>query len=370
MRHSWKIGRIFGIDIFVDSSWFLIFILFTWMLGSQYFPQYKGWPAVLYWMMGAFTSLMVFASVLIHELAHSLVAIKHGEKVKNITLFILGGVAQISEEPKEPVEEFVMAVVGPLASFAIGGILFLVSLLLAPLSRPFGAAFFYLAIINVVLAFFNLLPGFPMDGGRVLRSIIWRITGNIQKATRVASLVGQGFAFFFVFIGVLRILSGDLTGVWLIFIAWFLNSAAARSYSQVKAAGILEGVKASDLMTRDFETIPGTISIRALVEDHILKEKERIFLVEGEGRLEGFVCLEDVKRVPRDDWDVTPVRAILTPKEKLDSVSPNAAGNSIMSKMASGNVRLVPVMEGEKLIGIVCHSDILKYIQLRSDLKI
>lgn len=370
MRHSWKICRIFGIDIFIDSSWFLIFILFTWWMRSQYFPQYEGWSPLLYWVMGVLSSLMVFASVVAHELAHSLVALRHGEKVKNITLFLLGGVAQITAEPKEPVKEFVMAVAGPLISFALGAVFFVAAFLTVPYSKPFGTAFFLLAVINVVLAVFNLLPGFPMDGGRVLRSILWKITGDLQKATRVATLVGHGFAFFFALLGILRMINGDLWGIWLLFIAWFLNSAAARSYSRVKTSGMLEGVKASDLMTRNFGTIPGTISLRALVEEVMLKEKERIFLVEWEGELEGIVCLEDVKQVPREDWDVTAVRAVMTPKEKFKSVSPETEGNTVLSELTNLTTGFLPVMDGKKLVGIVCRSDINNYIQLRSDLKV
>ncbi len=369
MRHSWRIGRIFGIDIYVDSSWFLIFILFTWILAANYFPQkYTDWSRGLHWLIGIITSLLIFASVLIHELAHSVVALKQGERVKNITLFILGGVAQISEEPKKPSRELIMALVGPLTSLSLGVVFFILSVFLRGTSEPLTAVVSYLALINIVLAFFNLLPGFPMDGGRVLRAIIWQITANLRKATSIASKTGQGFAFFLIFLGILQVLRGNLSGLWLVFIGWFLHSAAVRGYQQVMVETMLKGVRAEELMTKDFETVKGDLTIQELVDDHILKKKERVFLVLDKEHLRGIVCLEDVKATPRDKWATQRVEDIMTPREKLLFVSPDADGNKVLNSITSKDIHQVPVMEGEKIAGIICRSDILRFIQLRSEL--
>lgn len=371
MKYSWRIGRIFGVDIQIDSSWIVIFILFSWILAGSYFPQnFPEWPSGLYWLLGLATSLLVFASVLAHELAHSLVAIKQGEKVRSITLFILGGVAQITDEPKQPLKEFTMALAGPVSSLAIALLFFLISLVLKPLSQPLSAATSYLALINTALAFFNLLPGFPMDGGRVLRSVIWKVTGNLKKATRIASSVGQGFAFFFIFIGILQILRGNFLGLWLILIGWFLHNAAVRGYEQVMVRTVLQGLRAEDLMSRDFMTVPRSLSIQELVDEYILKKKERVFLVTDDGSLEGIVCLEDVKRTPKEKWTQLSVGEVMTPKEKLEAVSPSADGTMILNKLTTRDIHQIPVVEGEKVAGIICRSDILRFIMLRSELGI
>lgn len=372
MKYSWRIGRIFGIDINIDSSWIVIFVLFSWSLAGSYFPkEYPGWTKGLAWAMGVWTSLWVFASVLIHELAHSIVALKQGEKVRSITLFLLGGVSQISEEPKEPLKEFRMAVVGPVSSFVLALVFWLASLLLADVSLPLHASARYLAIINIGLGVFNLLPGFPMDGGRVFRSIIWKATGNLKKATRIASISGQGFAFLLILLGVLQILRGNFGGLWFILIGWFLQSASIRSYNQVAVKSALEGLKATDLMTADFETVYPNLPVQRLVDDYILKKKERVFLVTNiGGGLEGIVCLEDVKAAPREKWSSTTVGEIMTPRDELHAVTREADGNEILARLTAKNVHQIPVMDGDKVAGIICRTDVLRVLQLRSELGI
>ncbi len=369
MRHSWRIGRIFGIDINIDSSWLVIFILFSWVLSTTYYPQqFPDWPRILSWLIGTITSLLIFASVLVHELAHSLVALSQGEKVHNITLFLFGGVAQITQEPKKPLRELTMALVGPLSSLALALIFFILTFVLKGLSEPITALLSYLSFINLMLAIFNLLPGFPMDGGRVLRAIIWKMTGNLRKATRVASLTGQGFAFLLIFIGILQIFRANLSGLWLIFIGWFLHSAAVRGYNQVMVESLLKGVRAEELMSRDFETVTADLPVQSLVDDHILRKKERVFLVAERGSLKGIVCLEDVKATPKQDWSKIRVGDIMTPKEKLEAVSPDTDGRQILTSITSKDIHQVPVMEGERIAGIICRSDILRFIQLRTEL--
>jgi len=369
MKYSWRIGRIFGIDIKIDSSWVIIFFLFSLVLAGSYYPRsLPGQARSLYWILGVATSLLLFASVLAHELAHSLVAIRNGEKVRNITLFILGGVAQISEEPKAPFKEFSMAVVGPLASLVLAAVFFVASTLLHGLSAPLAAAATYLAVINASLAVFNLLPGFPMDGGRVLRSIVWKLTGDLRKATRVASLSGQAFAFLLIFAGIFQILRGSFGGLWPILIGWFLHNAAVRGYEQVVVKTMLEGLRAEDLMTTEFETVQAGLKVQRLVDDYILKKKERVFLVMDGTELMGIVCLEDVKETPRTAWRSKAVADIMTPREKLESVPLNADGNSILNSLTVKDVHQIPVMDGERIAGIICRSDVLKALQLRSEL--
>ncbi|MGD9346835.1 MAG: site-2 protease family protein [Candidatus Aminicenantes bacterium] len=369
MKYAWRVGRLAGIEIRIDSSWFIILVLFTWSLASAYFPErFPDWPTSQYWLIGLITSLLIFASVLIHELSHSLVAIAQGEKVKSITLFILGGVAQISEEPKEPVQEFFMALVGPLTSFAIGAAALILSFFLKGVSETIGAVTSYLGLINIILAVFNLLPGFPMDGGRVLRSIIWKVTGNLRKATKIASRVGQAFAFFLIFVGILQILRGELSGFWLIFIGWFLHSAAVRGYQQVMVESLLKGVSAKELMTSDFHSVPSTLLIQDLVDSYILRQKERVFLVQDEGVLKGIVCLEDVKKIPREDRMKTTVAEIMTPRNELEAVTLDSDGSEILNSLMSKEIHQVPVMVGDRVEGIICRTDILRFIQLRKDL--
>jgi len=369
MKYAWRVGRIAGIEIRIDSSWFIILVLFTWSLASAYFPErFPNWPQSQYWLIGLITSLLIFVSVLVHELSHSLVAIAQGEKVKNITLFILGGVAQISEEPKQPVQEFFMALVGPLTSFAIGAAAFILSLFLKDVNEILGAVASYVGLINIILGVFNLLPGFPMDGGRVLRSIIWKITGDLRKATKIASIVGQGFAFLLIFVGILQILRGALSGFWLIFIGWFLHSAAVRGYQQVMVESVLKGVSAKELMTTDFHTVPSTLLIQDLVDSYILREKERVFLVQDEGVLKGIVCLEDVKKIAHEDRTKTTVAEIMTPRDKLEAVTPDSDGSDVLNSLTSKEIHQVPVMVDDRVQGIICRTDILRFIQLRKDL--
>ena len=370
MKVSWRIGRIFGIDIYIDASWLVIFGLFTWIMASSYFPRgYPHWPQWQYWVVGAFTSLLLFASVLGHELAHSLVAISQGEKVRRITLFILGGVAQITEEPQEASKEFVMAFVGPLTSFVIAGVCYFLFFMLRPVSEPLAAMARYLSFINVLLGAFNLLPGFPMDGGRVLRSIIWKFTGNLQKSTRIASSFGQAFAFVFIALGFLMMLRGFfVNGIWIMMIGWFLYSAASQGYHQVIMREMLAHVRVEDLMARNVKSVSGNLTIQKLVDEFIFRHQDRTFIVADKGEIEGIISLEDVKKVPRDRWPTTRVNEAMTPREKLSTVSPDDDGNKVLAQLTNKRIHQVPVVKDGKIQGIISRTDILHFLQLRSDL--
>jgi len=372
MRGTWRIAKIFGIDVNIDSSWLIVFVLITWTLAGSYFPdQYPGWDSWLYWTVGVTTSVLFFASVLAHELAHSLVAIGQGEKVRSITLFIFGGVAQITEEPDRALKEFFMALVGPLSSLAIAlafGILWLV---VRGFSESVGALARYLAMINASVAFFNLIPGFPLDGGRVLRALIWGISGNLRMATRVASWFGQGIALLFMLWGVLQVFSGAfINGLWIAFIGWFLRNASISGYRQVVIRDMLQDVRVGDLMSRDFEAVSPALTIQQLVDDYVLRRRDHAYPVADGDRLRGIICLHDVRAVPRQQWTSTLVGEVMTPWEKLATVSVEDDGNTVLTSMNTHNVGQLPVVEGDRLMGMLRRGDVIRFMQLRGELGI
>ncbi|MFQ5905982.1 MAG: site-2 protease family protein [bacterium] len=372
MKTSWKVGRIAGIDIRIDSSWLVVFFLVTMSLALFYFPHtYSDWTRWEYWSIGILTSLLFFASVLIHELAHSIVANKQKDRVRSITLFIFGGVSQISHEPATPGKEFTMAIVGPLSSVGLGILFGFLWFLARPVSMPFSALFRYLSSINFVLAVFNLVPGFPLDGGRVLRSIVWRATGNLKAATRVASVSGQAVAWLLIFLGITLAIRGVLiSGLWFAFIGWFLHSAAVRGYQQVVMREMLQDIRAEDLMSRDFETVGPDLTVEELISEHMLKKGKRTFLVEEGGRNVGIICLEDVKSVPPELRTSKTVKEMMTPGSELRTVFPDDDGNVVMARLNEKDVHQVPVIDSGALVGIVCRSDVIRHLQLRSELGI
>jgi len=370
MRTSWRIGSLFGIDIRIDSSWIVIFTFVTWVLASFYFPnRFAGWPHWQYWVVGVVTSLLFFASVLGHELTHSLVAMRQGEEVRSITLFILGGVAELKGEPESPGKEFSMAFVGPLSSMIIAVFFWAISFAVRDFSQPLWALTRYLALINLIVGIFNLIPGFPMDGGRVLRAIVWKVTGNLRRATRIASSTGQAIAFLFIVFGIFLIFSRALfNGLWMVFIGWFIHSAATRGYKQVVMKDMLKDIRAKDLMDREFETVSPDLPLQDLIEEHILRKRQRAFLVFDQGKLGGIISLDDVKAVPKENWGSTRVAEIMTPKEKLETALPEDDGGSVLAKLTGKNVNQVPVVKGGKVEGILGRSDILQFLQPRAEL--
>jgi len=370
MRTRWRIGRLFGIEINVDSSWLIIFGLVTWSLARSYFPQqYPAWGAWLHWTVGVATSILFFASVLAHELAHSLVAIRQGEAVRGITLFIFGGVAEISEEPERPSKEFLMALVGPLSSLVIAAVFALLWLLTRNLVEPVGALARYLAMINGSLAFFNLIPGFPLDGGRVLRAVIWGVSDNLRLATRAASWIGQGVAFLFILAGIWQILGGAwLNGLWIAFIGWFLNNAALTGYRQVVMRDVLGETRVENLKAPTFEAVSPSLTLQRLVDDYVMRRREHAYpVVEGD-QLQGIICLHDVKAVPQERWSETQVSQVMTPWERMVTVSAGDDGNTVLSRLGTHDVHQLPVVEGRRLTGMVHRADVIRYLQLRAEL--
>jgi Zn-dependent protease len=272
MPGTFRIGKLAGIDINIHVSWIIILVLLTVSLATGWFPQlYPGWSTATYWIVSLIASLLLFVSVLLHELAHSLVARRRGLPVKNITLFIFGGVSNIQQEPTSPGIEFQLAVVGPLTSLLIGAICLLLLLPLRGSNSPLEGILFYLAMANLLLGVFNLIPGFPLDGGRVLRSIVWKITGSMRQATRVASITGQSIAYLFILLGIWLFFTGNiLNGIWLGFIGWFLLSAAQSANTQVALESVLRGVTVGEVMNPKPATVPANITLQQLVDEYFL----------------------------------------------------------------------------------------------------
>ncbi len=372
MGGSFQIGRIFGISIRIDYSWFVIFALVAWSLGGNYFPQmYAGWSPAAYWLMGIITAMIFFGSVLAHELAHSLVSKARGVPVTSITLFIFGGIARISDEPKRPGSEFWMALAGPATSIGIG--LFFGALYLATgRSRtPVAALAAWLSYINLFVAAFNLIPGFPLDGGRVLRSIIWKITGNLKTATRIASGIGRIVAYLFIFWGVWTVLSGNwLGGIWIAFIGWFLENAASSSYRQLAMREILQDVKVSEVMMRDCPRLPKGLTLSELVNEHILHTTRRCFPVVGNGQVLGVITLHNVKGIPQSKWQSVKVEEAMIPLDELKKVTPDDDLYTVMQQMTEEGVNQLPVVESGELVGMIARDNLVGFINTRAELGI
>ena len=358
--------------------------MITWNLAVGFFPQvHPDWNPGLTWGVAIVASLLFFGSILAHELAHSLVAKARGLPVKTITLFLFGGVSNIEREPESAATELVMAIVGPITSIALGiGFLLLgiattgTGMSMNDLARanPLSTLLLWLGPINIAVGLFNLVPGFPLDGGRVLRSILWAITGNLRKATRIAARTGQVVAWLFIVAGLsmafgmrIPVLGTGFTGgLWLAFIGWFLNNAAASTYQQVLVNDLLQGVPVTRLMRSNVPSITPSASVAELVHDHMMNSDERCFPVVQGDNMVGLVCLDDVRRLPRDQWESSPVSSIMTPADRLEVVTPQADATEALNRLTAKDVRQVPVVQNGHVLGILRRRDILKYLQLQS----
>lgn len=370
MPGTFRLGKLAGIDINIHISWLIILVFLTWSLATGWFPTlYPGWSPAAYWATGLVASLLLFLSVLLHELAHSVVARARGLPVKNITLFIFGGVSNIEQEPKQPGIEFQMAVVGPLTSLIIGGICFLLLLPLRGIDSPVPATLGYLALTNILLGIFNLLPGFPLDGGRVLRSIVWKLSGSLRTATRVATIVGQVVAYLFILLGIWFFFAGDyLNGIWIGFIGWFLLSSAQSANSQSMLQSMFQGVKVADVMNTQIVTVPGNISLQKLVYEYFLPRGLRsAFVMQGD-ILAGLITLCDIRHVPQEEWPQTPVGHTMQPLEKLHAVTPTQSLNDVLPLMVGSDVNQLPVVQDGRLLGVISRDAIVRYLEVRRSL--
>ena len=393
MKSSIRLFRIAGIDIGVHYSWILILIFFTTTLALGFFPSASPKETTgTYWAAGFLAGLLLFACVLAHELAHSLVAQARGIPVRSITLFIFGGVSNLEQEAEKPGVEFIMAIVGPASSLVLSIIFWILFQAIQP-GTPFpdffrfggwlpqssiiGAGFYYLALINVSLAIFNLLPGFPLDGGRVLRSIVWAITGKLVTATNVAAMVGRLFGWTFIAIGVLNIFGRTIWifgpsligGIWIIFIGWFLSSAAESSRAEVTMKERLAGVKVKDAMVQYQDTITPQTTVAELVQGVFNQRFRRAVPVCQDDRTLGIVTISDVKGLPQEKWAYTPVEQIMT-RGPLYSVSPEDDLNTALKLIAQHDLNQVLVMESGKCSGLLTRAEIIHYLQLSQELKV
>ena len=372
MKSSFRLGRIAGIEIGIHYTWILAFILFSWLLAQSIFPQINpGFTVTTYWILGITGTLLLFISVLLHELAHSLVAQSRGLPVSSITLFIFGGVSNLSEEPAKPKLEFFMAIVGPLTSLVLAGIFWGAVQLLRNDKGPMTVLLSYLAQINLFLALFNLLPGFPLDGGRVLRSILWSTTHNLNKATNIAAIVGRLFGWGFIAYGVyvaLFIQGGFVSGLWIAFIGWFLSNAADTARQEVTLREHLGGAKVKDVMYPKPEAISPKTMVAEVVRDIFRQRYRRAVPVCDEGHPVGVVTITDVRELPQEKWASTPVEQIMT-RQPLYSVTPEDDLNSAMKLLAQHDLNQVLVINEGQCVGLLSRADIISYLQLSQELK-
>ncbi|MGA7807368.1 site-2 protease family protein [Bradyrhizobium sp.] len=363
-RHTIPLGRILGIPIGLDYSWFVIFALLTWMLAGSYFPdEFKNWPPLLYWSMGFVTAILFFASVLLHELGHSVVALRYKIPVRSITLFMFGGIAQIGAEPPSAIAEFFIAIAGPLVSLALAILFYAAQPLVAGMEPLLGVAR-YLAYINFALVLFNLIPGYPLDGGRVLRAIVWAITGNMARSTLIAANVGRFFAFLLIFAGVWQIFTGNLGGgLWIAFIGWFLDNAASVQIAQVISRGLLTGHPVSQAMSTRCAVVPADLTLQQLVDEHILGGGQRSFLVNRADKTIGLITLHRIRDVPRSEWATTSAAQAMLPLEQLKCVDPDAELWSALELMDRNGFNQMPVIRDRHVIGMLSREDAITFLR-------
>lgn len=376
MKGAIRLGSIRGIEIGFHYNWLLIFFLVAWSLAMSYFPQaYPGWTRLVYWTTGVIASLLLFVSVLLHELAHSFVAQARGLPVRSITLFIFGGVSNIVREAEKPKTEFAMAVVGPLTSLVIAGVFYGIFLIVPNKLGPLAALLSYLALINASLAIFNLIPGFPLDGGRVLRSILWGATGNLVKATNIAGRVGLVFGWGLIAFGLgsmfgislFGIRLGFLGGLWMAFIGWFLSSAAESSRQETTVQEYLKGFKVKDVMATNPQTISPAATVMEVVQGIFNQYHRRAVPVARDGKLIGIVTLTNIRGLPQERWANTPVESIMT-RAPLQCVSPEDDLAKAMAMIAEQDVNQVLVCTDSGLVGIISRADIIRHLQFTQEL--
>ncbi len=376
MQAHIRLGRIFGIAIGLHYSWIIIALLVTLSLRTQFATAYPAWSVATTWLTAIVTGVLFFVSILLHELSHALVAKLRDIPVRSITLFALGGVAQIEKDAADAKSEFWMGIVGPISSLLIGGVCLLLALALGgsfllEQSTPAAAMFTWLGFINIALAIFNMIPGFPLDGGRVLRAIVWWITGDSAKATRIAAGVGQFVAILFIMIGIWRFFGGaGFSGLWIAFIGWFLLEAARASGAQVEITERLRGLRVGDVMSRQFSVVDANTNLQTFVHDHLLPTGNRCFVVEVQGQAAGIITPHEVKGLDRARWPYTTAGDVMLPLEGLHKISPDRPVSEALEAMGRDDVNQMPVVQQGSLAGIISRGNILRVLQTRAELDI
>jgi Zn-dependent protease/predicted transcriptional regulator len=369
LAQSIRLGRVFGIPIGVNYSWFIIFFLITHSLTVLFGELHPDWTYGGRIAFGVATSLLFFASVVLHELGHSVMALRYRIPVRSITLFVFGGIAQIGKEPEKPSHEFNIAIAGPLVSAALGGMFLGLQWLTQNSLTGVATLGGWLGGINLTLAAFNLVPGFPLDGGRILRAVAWRLTGSFERATTMAATSGQLLAYGFVFFGVIQAVAGNvLGGLWIAFIGWFLLSAAQMSSAQLRLQHALAGFTAADVMREECWRVDGGTPVANLVE-RMLRTGERCSMVLDGERLRGLVTLHQIKELSRDAWADTPARTIMVPEDRLSRVGPDTPLRAVLEKMTEDNVSQIPVVEHGRLVGVIGRDHLLAVVRNRLELE-
>ena len=370
---SIKLFKLFGFEVKIDISWLVIALLITWTLAKGSFPHYyQGFQDSTYWIMGILGALGLFIAIIFHELSHSLVARKFGLPMKGITLFIFGGVAEMTEEPPSPKAEFFMAIAGPISSIILSLGLFGVWFLGEGIgwSKPVLGVIFYLAFINLLLAGFNLLPAFPLDGGRVLRSVLWGMKDNIRWATRIASSIGAAFGIGLILFGVLSVFMGNLIGgIWWVLIGMFMRGASQMSYQQLIVRRSLEGEKVRRFMVSDPVSVSPSISVEDLVEDYIYKYHFKMFPVVEDGKLLGCVTLSQIKEIPKEERYKHTIRGLAKSCTNENTIGPDEDAMKALAIMNRAKSSRLMVVEGDRLLGVIALKDMLEFLSLKVDLE-
>jgi Zn-dependent protease/CBS domain-containing protein len=390
MQRGIKLFRILGVDIFLDWSLLIIFFLISASLGVGLFPTWHPeWSAATSWLTAIAAAILFLVSVLTHEMSHALVGRAHGMRISRITLFIFGGMAHLEDEPRHWRIEFWMAIVGPITSLALGFLFIWAGNIAAggidmsaedpeamlSTLNPAATLLLWLGPVNIVLALFNLVPGFPLDGGRVMRAALWGINGDYQKATRWASSGGRIFGGLLIAAGLSMVLGvrlpffgTGLGGLWLALIGWFLHNAAAMSYQQLLIERTLQGVKVADLMQKDVRTVAPSMPLQEFIDDCVMGSNQRAWPVTDHDELVGMVCLEDIRRQPREARAAMTLREAMKPVERLASVRPDEESMEAMKQISQHGVNQLPVIEGGRLRGLIRREDILRWLSLYGDL--
>jgi Zn-dependent protease/CBS domain-containing protein len=371
LRSQIKLGRVFGIQIGLHYSWFLIAVLIVFSLTAQFRATNAQWGEDTIVLLAVTTALLFFVSLLLHELAHSIVATSNGLPVREITLFALGGVSQIEKNPTSAKLEFWMAFVGPLTSAVLGGVCLLAARALEKTPpTPGPTMLHWLGYINLSLAAFNLVPGYPLDGGRVLRALIWWKTGDADRSTRLAARAGQIVAFCFIGYGIVQFFAGAGTGgLWIAFIGWFLLQAARESYGQVGLSHALQGVRVGDVMTKDFPKVEGTMNVQEFVEHELLHSGQRFFIVMQGGEMAGLITPYEIRHADRATWPYKTLGDVMRPIENVLTIGPEAPLASALELLGRDDLEELPVLANGHLEGVLSRARILGYLRTNAEFR-
>ena len=388
MKSGLRLGKIFGININIDWSWLLIFALVSWSLASSFSLAHPGWTIFMQWGLALSAALLFFASILAHELAHSVMARAMGVPVRNITLFLFGGISNIQKEPKSPSAELAITIVGPLTSLILGGIFLALGVGTAAINNvalmdtisalsqigPVGTIFVWLGSVNILIALFNLIPGFPLDGGRIVRSALWAATDDLKKSTRWASWMGQAVAWILILFGISMMFgiyipilgTGFLNGMWIVFIGWFLQNAAVQSYHKIVVQDILEDVPVKQMMYTDVPIVKAGQSVQTLIDNYIMQTDNRAFIVFEGDRMVGLVTIDDIRKVDAKARELTVIKSIMTPSKNMIVIAPEEEASDAFQRLQSEDIRQLPVVYGNKIVGLLRRKDIVRWLQLQS----